>query len=180
MSIGFKEWALVCEALDDGRQSIILRKGGIAEGRDGFQFKHEEFFLFPTLFHEQVARTKLPPDTRVPHPGGNGAIEIRLFARAEWTHRITDPEIVAALDAFHIWSAAEIENRFRYEDAGLNLAFVRVFRLDEPWRFPDASKYGGCRSWVTLPEAPRLDLQPVLDDETHAARADELRRLISR
>ena len=45
-SIGFKEWAVVCEALGSGRQSIILRKGGIAEGREGFSFKHREFFLF--------------------------------------------------------------------------------------------------------------------------------------
>ena len=29
-SVGFKEWALVCQALGTGRQSIILRKGGIA------------------------------------------------------------------------------------------------------------------------------------------------------
>jgi hypothetical protein len=43
-SIGFKEWAIVCQALGRGWQSIILRKGGIAEGRDGFSFQHGEFF----------------------------------------------------------------------------------------------------------------------------------------
>jgi hypothetical protein len=47
MSIGFKEWTLICEALGNGSQSIILRKGGIAEGRAGFRFQHDEFFLFP-------------------------------------------------------------------------------------------------------------------------------------
>src|SRR2546430_16918150 len=31
--IGFKEWTLVCEALGRGVQGIIIRKGGIAEGR---------------------------------------------------------------------------------------------------------------------------------------------------
>src|SRR5271163_3110147 len=56
MSIGFKEWTLICEALGSGAQSIILRKGGIAEGRAGFRFQHDEFFLFPTLFHEQAAK----------------------------------------------------------------------------------------------------------------------------
>ncbi|MBA2742902.1 MAG: DUF1802 family protein, partial [Chthoniobacterales bacterium] len=53
-SIGFKEWALVCDALGRGEQSLILRKGGIAEGRDGFAFRHSEFFLFPTFFHAQL------------------------------------------------------------------------------------------------------------------------------
>jgi hypothetical protein len=36
-SVGFKEWAIVGEALGRGRQSIILRKGGIAEGRRRIQ-----------------------------------------------------------------------------------------------------------------------------------------------
>nr|MBA2585996.1 DUF1802 family protein [Chthoniobacterales bacterium] len=59
-SVGFKEWAIVCAALGGGQQSIILRKGGIAEGRDGFRFQHREFFLFPTAFHEQWEKTRLP------------------------------------------------------------------------------------------------------------------------
>jgi hypothetical protein len=36
-SVGFKEWAIVGEALGRGGQSIILRKGGIAEGRRPIQ-----------------------------------------------------------------------------------------------------------------------------------------------
>ncbi|MDC0315120.1 DUF1802 family protein [bacterium] len=46
--IAFKEWDVVCEALESGRQKLILRKGGIHEGREGFSFAHEEFVLFPT------------------------------------------------------------------------------------------------------------------------------------
>src|SRR5438477_1344443 len=46
-SVGFKEWSLVCDALGRGEQSVILRKGGIAEGREGFSFRYREFFLFP-------------------------------------------------------------------------------------------------------------------------------------
>ena len=61
-SVGFKEWAIVCQALGEGRQSVMLRKGGIAEGRDGFAFRHREFFLFPTFFHEQVGKSR--PDGR--------------------------------------------------------------------------------------------------------------------
>jgi hypothetical protein len=66
MSIGFKEWALVCEELGSGRQSIILRKGGIAEGRSGFRFEHADFLLLPTLFHEQVVKLKLPEPASLP------------------------------------------------------------------------------------------------------------------
>lgn len=52
-NIAFKEWAIVCRAIAEGRQTLILRKGGIAEKRGGFEVEHREFFLFPTLFHQQ-------------------------------------------------------------------------------------------------------------------------------
>jgi hypothetical protein len=152
-SIGFKEWALVCEALGTGRQSIILRKGGIAEGRDGFAFRHPEFFLFPTFFHEQLERVRFPGAT-LPTPVPN-EIEIRHFVKVDETRILTDWEEVRALEALHILKEDVVRERFTYDEApGVHVAFVRVFRLDPIWRFPDARAYGGCRSWVQLPEPP--------------------------
>lgn len=166
MSIGFKEWALVCEALGAGRQSIILRKGGIAEGRAGFRFEHEEFLLFPTLFHEQAEKMRLPAETALPAARGDGQIEIRFGARVAWTRDITDLELASRFEPFHLWQHSEIEKRFRYDEkAGVSLACVRVFRLSEPFVFPDSPKYGGCRSWVALPDLPSsITRQNVLDD----------------
>src|SRR5262245_58889581 len=54
-NIAFKEWAAICAALAEGRQSIIIRKGGIHEGREGFRVAHDEFWLFPTYVHEAAA-----------------------------------------------------------------------------------------------------------------------------
>ena len=54
----FKEWEAIVEALGHGAQIIILRKGGIAEGRAGFKPKHPKFWLFPTGFHQQWEKTK--------------------------------------------------------------------------------------------------------------------------
>ena len=180
MSIGFKEWALVCETLGRGEQSIILRKGGIAEGRDGFRFKHGEFFLFPTLFHEQIARTRLPEDTRLPEPK-QGVVEIQCFARVEWDGVIKDWAVAKALAPHHIWQESEIEARFNYDKISeLSLAFVRVYRLDPSWTLSDSPAYGGCRSWITLPDLPAdVRLLPVLDDATNVARSAELRKLVS-
>jgi hypothetical protein len=178
MSIGFKEWALVCDALASGTQSIIIRKGGIAEGLDGFRFKHGEFFLFPTFFHEQLAKTKLPPET--PFPARDpGIIAIRSLARVEWTEFVTNLDRVLALAPFHIWKNEVVEERFRYDDAqGVHVAFLRVFRLPQPWTFPDDPNFGGCRSWLELPDAPDTATIPVLDNAAHAAREKEIRRII--
>ncbi len=53
MRTAFKEWAIIVDALGRREQIIILRKGGISEGRDGFQMEHPQFLLFPTLYHQQ-------------------------------------------------------------------------------------------------------------------------------
>jgi hypothetical protein len=169
-SVGFKEWALVCEALGRGEQTIILRKGGIAEGREGFSFKHREFFLFPTFFHEQVEKVR--GEARALPAQRDGEIEVRFFARVELTATITSIETALALEAFHILQPEVVRERFEYDEApGIHVAFVRVFRLAGPWSFPDARQYGGCRSWVQLPAAPQdIALEPVLGDIDSAAR----------
>jgi len=177
MSIGFKEWTLVCDALGRGEQSIILRKGGIAEGRAGFRFQHPEFLLLPTLFHEQVAKLRLPADTPLPEPRADGQLEVRYAARVEWTQDALDWEKVRALAPFHLWQESEIEKRFRQDDKQMvSLAFVRVQRLSEPFVFPDSPRYGGCRSWVQLPDlSASINLLEVLDEKAHRTREAQIR-----
>jgi hypothetical protein len=168
MSIGFKEWALVCEALGGGHQSIILRKGGIAEGRAGFRFQHEDFLLLPTLFHEQVSKLKLPEATLIPLTSA-GIHTLSYHVHVEWTRDLTDWEQIKRLDPFHLWREQVIRERFEYDKKqGVSLAFVRVSKLNSPVSFPDEPKYGGCRSWVTLPDIPGMaEFKPVLVDEAH-------------
>lgn len=177
-SVGFKEWALVCEALGRGEQSVILRKGGIAEGRAGFQFQHAEFFLFPTFFHEQIGKTR-DLSAKIPEQH-DGEIEIRFFARLELSTVVTDLETALALEPFHILTREVVRERFEYDEApGIHAAFVRVFRLEPSWIFPDAPRYGGCRSWVNLPPpADRLAFEPVLGDEEHVALMGKIRAVV--
>jgi len=176
----FKEWTLVCDALARGAQSLIIRKGGIAEGRDGFRFKHREFLLFPTLFHEQAAKLRVPAGTELPAARPDGSHEIRLLARTEWTRDVTNWETVQALEPFHLWAESEIEKRFRQDDQpGVSVALVRAFALSEPLVFPDAPKYGGCRSWIDVPDLPSsTELTPVIDDATHREREAGLRAIL--
>ena len=165
---GFKEWALVCEALGRGEQTILLRKGGIAEGREGFAFRHDEFFLFPTFFHEQLVKVRTP-EAEMPtvRPG---EIEIRYFARLVDRAKIMDWRHAQALEGLHILAEPVVRERFEYKGAGIHVALVRVFRLEPAWTFPDLPAYGGCRSWVSLPELPaNTRFEPVLGDEKHGA-----------
>jgi hypothetical protein len=170
MNCAFKEWALVCEALGGGLQSLIVRKGGIAEGRDGFSFREKEFFLFPTWFHEQISRTRLPESTPLPEEPGE-ELEIRYAATIEWCGMVDDWEKVRALESLHVLAEAVVEERFKYEEApGVHIAFVRVFRLDPPHRLKNEKIYGGCRSWVDLPEPGECAMVSVISDEEHSRR----------
>ena len=175
----FKEWSLVCQALAEGRQSLILRKGGIAEGRAGFQWKHDSFALFPTHFHEQNQHLRGLQSLEMP------AVDlanhtISLIATIEFKTVLTDWEKVEALAPFHNWTEETIRDRFDYTgDRAMSVAILRVSRLQEPFTFPDARQYGGCRSWVEIPapsENPASEF--VLSAAEHAERIAALREIL--
>jgi len=174
-SVGFKEWAIVCEALGRGEQCILLRKGGIAEGRAGFGFRHAEFCLFPTFFHEQVAKTRVA-EAELPAQRP-GEIEIKFFVKVEQAMLLDSWEAAVALAPLHILKQEVVRERFDYDAAPfIHVAFVRVFRLEPSWCLPDAREFGGCRSWVELPEvSEQRRMKPVVRDEEHARNAEEFR-----
>jgi hypothetical protein len=163
-SVGFKEWSLVCEALGRGEQSIILRKGGIAEGREGFSFRHREFFLFPTFFHEQVAKVRIASANL---PEASDTIAIRWYAKVERALRIGALRIAETLTPLHILVPEVVRERFGYQDEGLHVAFLRVFELSPVWILQNEKRFAGCRSWVGLPSPPEMKMRPVLDDAAH-------------
>lgn len=169
-AIGFKEWQVVCDALATGRQTIILRKGGIHEGRAGFSFAHESFFLFPTRFHAQGDHVKEGSVSPMPEWQPGEPVRITHRAEAVWAKTLTDWQQVEALTPYHVYADALVRERFDWEGKGMatgsiHAALVRVFRLDEAWEFPYEPKYGGCRSWVNLPESGlSIPAQPVIGD----------------
>lgn len=177
--IAFKEWAIVCAALGSGEQSLILRKGGIHEGREGFRVAHDEFWLFPTGFHQE-------PDSVIPaarpllerviaEQPPTDEIEVRDYVQVEEVVHILDPDILPRLACWHIWSEKTVMSRFQYKTPGLFAMFVRVHRLKDPIRIPNSAHFAGCRSWVDLPSPLATDLVvPVLTDKVHVERKQQI------
>lgn len=166
----FKEWAIVCASIARGETSVIFRKGGIAEGSQGFQFKHSRFFLFPTYFHEQIERTRLSREHDV--SAGSGEVTISLFVEIEFATWLPDLNEIQALDQLHVLRSTVLEERFHYDQQeGLHVAFLRAFRISPVWELPFRPSYGGCRSWITLPDPPSgMKKEPVLTDEEQERR----------
>ena len=116
---GFKEWSFVCDALTQGQLSIILRKGGIHEGRGGFEWKHRDFFLFPTWFHTQADKLNWVPENTqrsFPPEEERQTVDIDGCATLEQVWKVTDWEKVAALAPLHIWNEDVVKERFVYDD----------------------------------------------------------------
>ncbi len=184
---GFKEWLGVCSLLLAGNTSLLLRKGGIHEGRDGFAFKHRQFFLFPTSFHEEThGLVSTPPPPPGPPATPENGVTIHAFARALTALRVRNWSTVAQLAPFHPWAENVVRDRFNYseklEAECISIALVRVYRLTTPWHLPYEKKFGGCRSWVDLPQPPAAwhkSLTPVLDDNSHDQRAEKILSILT-
>jgi hypothetical protein len=169
LRIAFKEWAVICRALAEGRQSLILRKGGIAETGGQFAPEHSRFWLYPTFAHEKPEGIKPEAEdlfraAHVDRPPA-GVLRLTHFAEAHGVYHVKQLFGALLLDDLHIWAEATVRQRFDYRSPGLYVLPVRVYRAIAPVELPETPAYAGCRTWVELDrELPTAGATPVLDD----------------
>jgi len=150
----FKEWAVICRALAEGKQALILRKGGIAESAGDFQVEHTRFWLFPTYVHQQkegIRAEALPlleqAEAERPPPG---IVRPAHFAEVTGIYHVHDLIPALLLAHLHLWSEDTVRKRFEYRTPGIYVLPVRVYRSAQVYELPDTPHYQGCRSWVEL------------------------------
>src|SRR5262245_38113164 len=179
-----KEWAVICRALAEGRQAILLRKGGVAEAEGEFRVEHTRFWLYPTFLHQQqsdgikldalplleAATAQRPPE---------GTLWFDLLAEVDGVYHVHDPASVLKLSPLHLWSDDTALARFRYRQPGLFVLAVRVFKLPQTAEIAERPDYAGCRSWVELEqELPDQGGVPILDDQEFREVVRELERIL--
>ncbi|XEC96421.1 DUF1802 family protein [Paenibacillus tarimensis] len=186
-AVVLKEWAVAIEALLEGRQIMLLRKGGIVEETRDFQLISPSFYLMPTYEHQRKELLKpqyqamldqtlegwSPQDTHV---------SIRAFGEVTETIEIVDQERLDRLRDLHIWTDAFAEERLKWKRTKpLHLLFIRVYRLSPPARVPLLPAYTGCRSWVKLETGiDRGTLTPVLEEEEYFSEVEKIKRALER
>jgi hypothetical protein len=177
--IAFKEWAVICAALESRAQIAILRKGGVQEGRQGFRVAYPEFWLFPTYLHQDatglVEEAKPLLDEVSARRPPQETIRLEHYAVVRKVVHLSDPLQLKALEGHHLWSQATIQQRFDYREPGLFLLVVKVYKIPRALEFESSPYFDGCRSWVELPEPLATDgCRPVLADDEYARREQAL------
>ncbi len=169
MMNGLKEWATVVKALEYGKQTVILRKGGILETASGFNVESKKFFLFPTWEHQEKIFVKSEfqnfLDEVLKQKPNKGMNRITSFAKVLYEKDIESKEIIDALSPFHVWSHTYIQERINWmSEKPLKAVFLQTFTIPEiEILLPD--EFLGCKSWVEIYSNVRSGKSVLTDSE---------------
>ncbi len=183
LRIAFKEWAVICKALAEGKQALILRKGGIAERGGTFRMEEKRFWLFPTYAHQQESgivedARPLLAQVQAERPS-EGVVRLSHFVESPCVYHVEDLAKAWRLAGLHLWSQDTVEARFNYRTPGLYVVPVRVYRAHAPIELPDTPEYAGCKSWVDLGrDLPTAGATPVLSESEFDAVVNTLDRIL--
>jgi hypothetical protein len=181
ISTALKEWAAICRALQVGKQSILLRKGGIID--TGFQLEATRFLLFPTFFHQQETGVRdegceFHDFVNANHPPA-GLVRLEAWAEVTGIYQVRELMTAHLIAHLHYWSDEAVEKRFHYRQPGVDVLAVRVYRLPAAIEIDDEASFAGCKSWVPL--SRDVDLAgsvPVLTDQQYRDVVSQLDTLL--
>jgi len=177
-----KEWAVVCRALEDGRQVLLLRKGGIQEYRQGFKVKHDRFLLFPTYEHQSREHLQADYASKLDEvlkdQPAIGTNRITSYADAVEVKEIANRASLKLLANYHIWNESYVNARMDYNPKKpMSVILLRVFKLERPILIDTKPEWIGCRSWVPL------DLEvigrPIMDELQFNTISSEVKGVLS-
>lgn len=172
-----KEWSAAVHAMLDGRQTVLLRKGGIGEKR--FDLAAPEFVFFPTVAHGHAERVR-PEHHDLLDAAATDSTEaeviVRAGAKVVAAVAVNRPDGMEEIEDTHIWTAASVRaDRLDFRPRHLlTVLVVQAMPLIEPVRLPREPAYAGCVSWVDVPVRPAW-ADPVHDDAVLAAIAERVR-----
>jgi hypothetical protein len=187
LPIALKEWAVSVKALAEGKQIIVMRKGGIVEETRDFQLVAPSFYLMPAYEHQKqhLLKEAAWPDLDATLAGWTAGIEeltIEAYAEAVEDIEITDQTTLDKLREFHIWTDEFAEERLRWKKTKpLHVLVLRVYRLKEPVKLSMLPAYNGCKSWVQLEKVEAApEMTPVIEEETFQQQWAAIRQALAK
>lgn len=182
---GLKEWAVAVKVLREGRQVLLVRKGGISEETRDFRIRARQFLLFPTYEHQNRDQLQAPfrsdLDQVLAAPRDPDRVPIDTWAELTDLFEVTEPWQVEALAGHYCWSRRYAEERLRWRPRKpLLVMAVRAYLLAQPREIEGRPEYGGCKSWVELPPVPLAGMAPALGEREYAERIGAVRAALER
>ncbi len=184
--IGLRDWAVTLEALGDGTQIMLMRKGGIHEETRHFEVESDAFFLFPAYEHQKVELLKPEyqdgiAETLKDWSPEDKTVSIKYYAKLFEDVEILDEDRLKSLYPYHIWTNEFATERLKWKKKlPLHLLLLRVYKLDQELEIPLEAEYGGCKSWLSLPKSlSDLHAKAVLTDEQFAEKVAEIKQKIA-
>jgi hypothetical protein len=152
-----KEWSAAVHAMLDGRQTVLLRKGGIREKR--FEVNASRFLLFPTVAHSHAERVRPEHRDLLDAAAADSTADevvLRAGAKVVGAVEVNRPEHLDEISPLHIWTAESVRaDRLDFRPKHrLTVLVVQVCPLVEPVWLTRTPDYAGCTSWVQLPVSP--------------------------
>lgn len=151
--VALKEWAVVCRALELGIQTVLLRKGGISEPGGVFRCEHEEFWLYPTRFHQgpdALTAAGAALLSEIETPADPALVPISVLAKVQAVSRLSSPDELAPFLDRQILSPETALQRFHYKRPELFAIEVTCQRIETPFFVRETPEMAGCHSWVRL------------------------------
>jgi len=175
-----KEWAVVVKALEEGKQCILFRKGGILDS--GFSVESSEFLLFPTFEHQTKEYLKddykTSFDELLKNRNSNN-VTIRSAAKVVASRQTNSKEALYKLAKYHVYNDSFIDYRMQWnQEQPMSVLFVRAYNLADPLTIDILPEYAGCRSWIKINANANFG-RPALADKDFNEMKKEIERLVS-
>ena len=179
---GLKEWATVVKALENGKQTVILRKGGILETASGFEIESKKFLLFPTWEHQEIKHVKSEYhdflNQTLNHKPREGYNIITSIAEVLDHRDISSNNIIDDLSSFHVWSNEYIKERINWmPEKPLKAIFLKVYTFPQI-EIPLQTDFEGCKSWIELNSIQNSG-QSVLTDQEIESELKRFREIVN-
>ncbi|MFC4768156.1 DUF1802 family protein [Effusibacillus consociatus] len=184
--VALKEWAVAIKALDEGKQILLIRKGGIREETRDFRLQENTFFLYPTYEHQKANLIKQEFQSDLEEtltdfdPTKQETVTITHYAKVVEDIELYDEETLSELAPHYIYTTSYAAERLHWKKTKpLHVLPVRAYRLTNPVSIPVKEQYLGCFSWIPLEDMlPDVDAVPVLSDDEFGQKLQQVKLIL--
>jgi len=186
VQVALKEWAVTAKVLSQGKQILILRKGGIHQEDKNFRIIHPNFLILETYEHQKPELVKpefsdMCQSLIDSSPLDRGVVLFNLWAKVTDKFELRDEQDLLKINDKHLWTDDYAKSRFHWRPSQpLTIALLRVYKLREPIEVPVSSEFAGCKSWIEFNKPVVLgEMTPVLDESEYAKISENVKEILS-